>query len=172
MGSRGQSHLRQNSLPPFRRPREWARCHPPAIQHAGGGDSVVAGLASNGRHRTRPRAVSETTQEGLLGRYPVAASGFHLIGKETERGWEQAEDISTLLPSLVRYEQNTGTPKRAIQQRLKQISLDTLEKETVLSRHTILRARRGERVHPRSLQRLRIAAGGHSRSQTVTKAPQ
>jgi hypothetical protein len=46
---------------------------------------------------------------GLLGRYPVEASGFHLIGKETERGWEQAEDISTLLPSLVRYEQNSGT---------------------------------------------------------------
>jgi hypothetical protein len=37
---------------------------------------------------------------GLLKRYPVTAAGFHLIGKETERGWEQAEDISTLLPSL------------------------------------------------------------------------
>ena len=44
---------------------------------------------------------------GLLGRYPVTASGFHLIGKETERGWEQREDISTLLPSLMRY-QNGG----------------------------------------------------------------
>ena len=44
----------------------------------------------------------------------------------------------------------------AVQQ---QISLDTLEKETGLSSHTILRARRGEGVHPRSLQRLRIAAG-------------
>ena len=29
-------------------------------------------------------------------------------------------------------------------------------KETGLSRHTILRARRGERVYPRSLHRLRI----------------
>ena len=38
--------------------------------------------------------------EGLLERYPVRASGFHLVGKEIERGWEQAEDISTLLPSL------------------------------------------------------------------------
>jgi hypothetical protein len=95
---------------------------------------------------------------GLLGRYPVEASGFHLIGKETERGWEQAEDISTLLPSLLRYEQNTGTAKR-VQQRLQQISLDTLEKETGVSRHTILRARRGDRIHPRSLQRLRIAVG-------------
>ncbi len=27
--------------------------------------------------------------QGLLKRYPVTACGFHLIGKETERGWEQ-----------------------------------------------------------------------------------
>ena len=32
-----------------------------------------------------------------------------MIGKETERGWEQADDISTLLPSLIRYQRNTGT---------------------------------------------------------------
>ncbi len=96
---------------------------------------------------------------GLLKRYPVTASEFHLIGKETERGWEQAEDISTLLPSLVRYQQNKGAAKQALRERLQQISLDTLEKETGLSRHTILRARQGKRVHPRSLQRLRTDAG-------------
>jgi hypothetical protein len=109
--------------------------------------------------QTLGKTIGKADSHGLLGRYPVEASGFHLIGKETERGWEQAEDISTLLPSLVRYDQNTGTAKRAARQRLQQISLDTLEKETGLSRHTILRARRGERLHPRSLQRLRIAAG-------------
>jgi hypothetical protein len=95
---------------------------------------------------------------GLLGRYPVEACGFHLIGKETERGWEQAEDISTLLPSLVRYERNAGVAKRALQQRLQQISLDTLEKETGLSRHTILRARRGQRIHSQSLEILMSAS--------------
>ena len=95
---------------------------------------------------------------GLLKRYPVTASEFHLIGKETERGWEQAEDISTLLPSLVRYGHNSGTPKHALREQLEQISLDVLEKETDLSRHTILRAHQGLRVHPRSLQRLRTAA--------------
>jgi hypothetical protein len=44
---------------------------------------------------------------GLLRRYPVTATEFHLIGKETERGWEQAEDISTLLPSLRQYGRDT-----------------------------------------------------------------
>ena len=94
---------------------------------------------------------------GLLERYPVTASGFHLIGKETERGWEQAEDVSTLLPSLVRY-QISGIAGDQLRERLRQIPLAVLERETGLSRHTILRARQGKRVHPRSLQFLRSAA--------------
>jgi hypothetical protein len=94
---------------------------------------------------------------GLLQRYPVTASEFILIGKETERGWEQAEDISTLLPSLKRYERNTGTANQLLRERLQKMSLTALQRETGLSRNTILRARRGERVHPKSLQRLRIA---------------
>jgi hypothetical protein len=94
---------------------------------------------------------------GLLRRYPITASGFHLIGKETERGWEQAEDISTLLPSLVRYQQNSGIAGERLRQRLRQIPLAALERKTELSRHTILRARQGKRVHPRSLQLLNAA---------------
>jgi transcriptional regulator with XRE-family HTH domain len=96
---------------------------------------------------------------GLLGRYPVTASGFQLIGKETERGWEQAEDISTLLPSLKRYEQNTGAANQLLRERLQKMSLSALQQETGLSRNTILRARRGKRVHPSSLHLLRVAAG-------------
>ena len=98
---------------------------------------------------------------GLLRRYPVTANEFHLIGKETERGWEQAEDISTLLPSLKRYQRNNGTVGQALQEHLQKKSLNTLQKETGLSRHTILRARRGERVYPTSLQRLRIGGPSH-----------
>jgi len=94
---------------------------------------------------------------GLLRRYPVTASEFILIGKETERGWDQAEDIGTLLPSLKRYERNTGTANQLLRERLQKVSLDELERDTGLSRHTIMRALRGERVHPRSLHLLKIA---------------
>lgn len=97
---------------------------------------------------------------GLLGRYPVTASEFQLIGKETERGWEQAEDISTLLPSLKRYQRSSGTANESLRKRLQKMSLNTLQKETGLSRNTILRARRGQHVHPRSLQRLQAATNG------------
>src|SRR5215469_6252617 len=48
-------------------------------------------------------SVCETETAGLLKRYPASASGFHLTGKQTERGCDQPEDISTLMPALVRY---------------------------------------------------------------------
>jgi len=94
---------------------------------------------------------------GLLKRYPVTATGFHLIGKETERGWEQADDISTLLPSLVRYGSDGGVADEQLKKRLMAMPLAFLEFETGLSRHTIVRARRGQPVHPRSLQLLKNA---------------
>src|SRR5579864_1850142 len=93
---------------------------------------------------------------GLLKRYPVTAAGFHLIGKETERGWEQNDDISTLMPSLVRYGLDSGIADEKLRKRLLEIPLAFLEHETGLSRHTIVRARRGQPVHPRSLRLLRM----------------
>jgi hypothetical protein len=89
---------------------------------------------------------------GLLKRYPVVASGFKYIGKETERGWENAEDISTLLPQLKRYSDLEGIPSEQFRERLKGIPLAELERETGLSRHSIVRARTGKRVHPRTLK--------------------
>ena len=95
---------------------------------------------------------------GLLKRYPVTATSFHLIGKETERGWEQVDDVSTLLPSLVRYGSDIGVADEPTRKRLLAIPLAFLELETGLSRHTIVRARRGQPVHPRSLRLLTDAA--------------
>ena len=106
---------------------------------------------------------------GLLRRYPVTATEFHLIGKETERGWEQAEDISTLLPSLIRYQQNKSGVSEYLTQRLRQIPLTSLERETSLSRHTILRARRGEPVHARSMGVLKMVVRMVSIKQSVSK---
>lgn len=115
----------------------------------------------------------EADSHGLLQRYPVTANPeFHLIGKETERGWEHAEDISTLLPSLKRYERNNGTANQLLRERLQKMSLNALQKETGLSRHTILRARRGEKVRPISLRLLQIAAGAVPNSGMLQKGSQ
>src|SRR5215469_5517693 len=76
-------------------------------------------------------------------------SGFRLIGKETERGWEQDDDVSTLLPSLVRYENHTVAGEQ-LRQRSLQSPLDVLERKTGLSRHTLVRARRGQEMRKQS----------------------
>ncbi len=90
---------------------------------------------------------------GLLRRYPVTANPeFHLIGKETERGWEQADDISTLLPTLLRYQKAMKAANELLRERLRLVPLDALQEKTGLSRHTIIRARAGKRVHARSLK--------------------
>ena len=94
---------------------------------------------------------------GLLKRYPVTATSFQPIGKETEHGWEQAEDMSTLMPSLVRYREKIAIPGSKFQARLQQSSLAVLQGRTGLSRHTILRARRGQKVRAKSLKLLRTA---------------
>jgi hypothetical protein len=60
---------------------------------------------------------------GLLKRCPVTAAGFHFIGKETERGWDQVDDVSTLLPELVRYDAAGKTASIRLQQKLQQIPI-------------------------------------------------
>jgi len=59
------------------------------------------------------------------------------------------------MPSLVRYGLNITIADERLRQRLLQIPLAFLEGKTGLSRHTILRARRGQPVHPRSLRVLK-----------------
>lgn len=101
-----------------------------------------------------------TETAGLLKRYTVTAASFYLIGKETERGWEQNDDVSTLMPCLVRYGSDTGVADEELRKRLLEIPLAVLEFETGLSRDTIVRARRGQPVHPRSLRFLKDLARG------------
>ena len=67
---------------------------------------------------------------GLLKRYPVTATSFHLIGRETEPGWEQNEDISTLMPSLVGYGSDTGVADEQLRKRLLPMPLSALRSQT------------------------------------------
>jgi hypothetical protein len=92
---------------------------------------------------------------GLLKRYPVTALQFTLMGKETERGWEQSEDITTLLPTLKHYGEKHNSADDGMRTRLSQIPLAFLQVQTGLSRHTIVRARRGQAIHNKSLRLLK-----------------
>jgi hypothetical protein len=55
------------------------------------------------------------------------------------------------MPSLVRYRSDTAVADEQLRNRLVEITLAFLEFETGLSRHTIVRARRGQPVHPEIL---------------------
>ena len=76
---------------------------------------------------TPPNTLSKNFEQPPMGEVPfkanlfdpVTATEFHLIGKETGRGWEQAEDISTLLPSLKRYESNNDTAGQLLRECLR-----------------------------------------------------
>jgi len=85
---------------------------------------------------------------------------FRLIGKETERGWEQAEDFSTLLPVHLRYGRNLPNVSENLLRQLCQIPLDVLEENTGLSRHTLIRARSGQQLRRKSLNLLARLANG------------
>lgn len=62
------------------------------------------------------------------------------VAKQTERGWEHAEDMSTLLPSLVRYG-DVGSPVGSrLQEKLRNIPPSRPAKRRAESPHT-LRAR-------------------------------
>src|SRR5579864_3551818 len=82
---------------------------------------------------------------------PRQGPQFSSDGEETERGWEQNDAVSTLMPSLVRYGSDTGIADEQLRKRLLETPLAFLEFETGMSRHTIVRARRGQPVHARSL---------------------
>jgi hypothetical protein len=94
-----------------------------------------------------------------LKRSSIIASGFDFIGKETDRKWEQEEDISMLSPTLPRYGPSE-TAKLLMPSILKTrvrssgISIRDLARGTGLSTRTVRAARNGKRI--RKLTALRI----------------
>ena len=96
---------------------------------------------------------------GLLLRRPVTAmTPFVFIGKEIERRAQEGEDVSlidTTGPIKYHRHQTLKTHPCApeLVKRLNGFSLSQLERSG-LSRDTIIKARRGERVHPATCIRL------------------
>jgi hypothetical protein len=95
---------------------------------------------------------SEYTR-GLLQRRPIGALlPFVLIGKEIERRGQEGEEISVLENAgPIKYSQRQTLKTRPcapdLVKKLSRFSLSQLERSG-LTRDTIIRARRGERVHP------------------------
>ena len=82
------------------------------------------------------------------------------IGKETDRRWEQGEDINMLDPELIEYRPNeTARLVRdpELQQRASQVSIRQLAAAANVPPNTVKAARRGERLQRSTVEKLKNA---------------
>jgi hypothetical protein len=95
---------------------------------------------------------------GLLMRTPVIASGFRYIGKETDRRWEQGEDISMSESEITEYtpeETERLVADAELMAAASEFSIRVLAKKAGVSENTVKAARRGERLRRGTVERLR-----------------
>jgi DNA-binding Xre family transcriptional regulator len=103
---------------------------------------------------------------GLLQRTPVTADGFRYIGKETDRHWEQGEDISMLDPTTLEYHPNETAKLVTVpvlQHRACQVSIRSLAKSAGVSDKTVKAIRKGKRMRRSTIARITKALGGANR---------
>jgi hypothetical protein len=96
----------------------------------------------------------------VLQRTPVTAEGFRYIGKETDRRWEQGEDISMLDPHVLEYRPNETaqlTTDPNLQRNARQVSIRDLAEVAEVSEKTVKAARRGERLRRSTVEKLKKA---------------
>jgi hypothetical protein len=123
-------------------------------------------LAPDGRPCTADTA-------GLLRRTPIVAGDIQPIGKETDRRWEQGEDISLVQTRLLKYrrrETKQMVYDRALQRQLHQSSIRVMARESGVSPTTIKVARRGDRIRKSTANKLWLAIENLSRRSPQHKA--
>ena len=105
---------------------------------------------------------------GLLMRTPVTAeTPFRYIGKETDRRWEQGEEISMLDSKVVEYSPNE-TAKLVcdpeLQRCVQEVSIRKLAKAANVPENTVKAARRGDRLQRSTVEKLKKGLAELSRS--------
>jgi hypothetical protein len=97
---------------------------------------------------------------GLLKRTSIVVNGTEFIGKESDRKWEQEDDISRLFPTLPVYrpEESAGLIGSSLTQDVnRSVSKRKLAKLTGLSTRTIRRARQGRRIRKATAHKIATA---------------
>lgn len=96
---------------------------------------------------------------GLLRRTPVTAENtFRYIGKETDRRWEQGEDISILDAKPVEYTANETARLVCdveVQRAAKAVTIRQLAKAAGVTENTVKSVRRGDRVQKSTVEKLK-----------------
>ena len=97
---------------------------------------------------------------GLLKRTHVEYSGIVIHGKETDRQWEQGEDISLLFPLLPVYRPNETARMVSdplVPNKSRRMSIRALARKSGLSTRTVRAARQGKRLRKSTIQKLEKA---------------
>jgi hypothetical protein len=115
--------------------------------------SEAKSLAPNGEQCT-------PATRGLLQRTPVTAGALRFIGKETDRRWEQGEDISIVEYEAIEY--SPGETQELVTDAMlsfdvRTMSIRVLAKAAGVSANTVKAARRGERLRRTTVKKLRRA---------------
>ena len=100
------------------------------------------------------------TTQGLLKRSTIRAGKTVLVGKETDRRWEQGEDPGMVDSSIYTYEKLTGMVVTDVEERksLAAIGIRRLMRESKLSQAPVSKAVKGQPVKLRTLAVIRQAA--------------
>lgn len=95
---------------------------------------------------------------GLLKRASVVAKDLRYVGKETDRRWMQAEDLSLLTFSPIEYlPDGKVTLDPTLRKQIDECGVRTLIRQTGLSQHTIEAIRAGNQVRRSTLERIQVA---------------
>jgi hypothetical protein len=92
---------------------------------------------------------------GLLQRSSVVAASRRYVGKETDRSWEQGEDLSLVEFKAVEY-QGSKQVKASdeIKQQILKTGIRKVERETKVSHHTLEKVLKGETVRRKTLSKI------------------
>jgi hypothetical protein len=110
------------------------------------------GWATRGRPEGTP-CTCDT--QGLLQRSSVVAASRRYVGKETDRRWEQGEDLSLVEFTSFEYQRSKQVVAgKDIKQDILKTGIRKLERTTGLSHHTINKILNGERVRRKTLAKI------------------
>lgn len=104
--------------------------------------------------------ICSSQTRGLLRRTPVTADGFRYIGKETDRRWEQGEDLSMVDPHLLEYHPNETArliTDPVLQRDARRVSIRALARKACVSDRTVKAARKGRCLRKSTIEKLRKA---------------
>jgi hypothetical protein len=92
---------------------------------------------------------------GLLRRSSVVAASRRYVGKETDRQWEQGEDLSLVEFTSSKYQQSKQVVAgEEIKRDILKTGIRKLERGTGVSHHTLVRILRGEAVRRKTLAKI------------------